>query len=307
MKELSTKVNARQALAGMDEQLVASFIAGLSGAGAWDPSYTKVPFYNGLTGKPYSGGNILRLAFFSSVATRSAAAFLTFKQAQELGGHVKKGAKGVRLMFYKPIFKTHETELEDGSIAEDVVQTYPAINFFTVFSVEDCEVDTAKIVPIEGFTPISASFVLAVLKYAGARVMVTEVTRYLSDPDIIVLPDLTTVKKEDLPAWIGCALRSLATWAALHVPQLCHKALYDRYKAEIEPWTCEALIADLGASFASARLGVPYVHTLMPDEREAWTDALRAKPEILRKAADAAGVVADWIVQCAAGLCAKGF
>ena len=308
MPNLKKKVNPCHTLAAMDTQLVERFIEGLGGTGAWDPSYTKVPFYNGLTGKPYKGANVLRLAFFSSVTDRSAAAFLTFKQAQELGGHVKRGAKGMRLMFYKPIVKTQETELDDGSVSVDEVQTYPAINFFTVFSVADCEVDAAKIAPIEGFKPMSAgldqslgaSFVLALLKYAGARVMVTRLGRYSLSPDCITLPDLSTIKAEDLPGWISYALLALSTWAAVHVPKLRHKALYDKYRAELDPWACEALISDLAASFACARLGTPYMQTLMPDECAAWTAALKAKPEILRKAADAAGQVAEWIVQCAA-------
>ena len=57
-----------------------------------------VPF-----GTPYKGINALLLLMSSSMNGFDSPYFMTFKQAQELGGKVIKGSKGTMVVFYKQL------------------------------------------------------------------------------------------------------------------------------------------------------------------------------------------------------------
>lgn len=60
--------------------------------------------------------------------------FLTFKQASELGGHVRKGERGSKVYFVKQLQVRDER-------AEDKVATplVPMLREYTVFNVAQCE------------------------------------------------------------------------------------------------------------------------------------------------------------------------
>ncbi|WP_039065526.1 ArdC-like ssDNA-binding domain-containing protein, partial [Shigella boydii] len=64
--------------------------------------------------------------------------WLTYKQAQELGGQVRKGEHGTTAIFYK----TLEKEDEDGEI-----EKIPMLKAFTVFNVEQIDGLSIESVP----------------------------------------------------------------------------------------------------------------------------------------------------------------
>lgn len=60
--------------------------------------------------------------------------FVTYKQAQELGGHVKKGEKGHKIIFWKLITVKEENQQE-----EEEQKEVPLMKFYTIFNIEQCE------------------------------------------------------------------------------------------------------------------------------------------------------------------------
>lgn len=81
--------------------------------------------------KPYRGINvwILMSAGYTSPY------FVTFKQAQELGGNVQKGEKGLPVAFYK--FDEYAKENKDTGETEK--HNSVIVRFYTVFNVSQCE------------------------------------------------------------------------------------------------------------------------------------------------------------------------
>ena len=57
---------------------------------------------NYVSGKLYRGINMLMMNFFSP---HTIPYYLTFKQAKQLGGKVRKGAKSQRVIYFKVLFK----------------------------------------------------------------------------------------------------------------------------------------------------------------------------------------------------------
>jgi antirestriction protein ArdC len=79
------------------------------------------------TKKEYRGINVFLLAF----TPHKSRFFLTYKQAEALGGHVKKGEKGYPIIFWTFIDKDKEDS--------DKKKKIPLLRYYTVFNLEQCE------------------------------------------------------------------------------------------------------------------------------------------------------------------------
>ncbi|MGI4756387.1 MAG: ArdC family protein, partial [Janthinobacterium lividum] len=98
---------------------------------------------NFATGRPYQGVNVMLL--WST--PYSAPFWLTYKQAKELGGAVRKGEKGTPIVFYKQFTGkkdgTHQTSDQPAEQPDDQdagkARTAFMLISYTVFNVEQCE------------------------------------------------------------------------------------------------------------------------------------------------------------------------
>lgn len=86
-------------------------------------------------GIPYQGINVIML--WSEAVSRgfSAPIWMTFRQAKELGGHVRKGESGSPVVYANKITKT-EIDHETG---EEVDAEIPFMKGYTAFNVEQIE------------------------------------------------------------------------------------------------------------------------------------------------------------------------
>jgi len=74
---------------------------------------------DGHTGRAYSGVNVLLLWATAAERGYPSAGWLTFKQALDAGGHVRKGEKGTRVIFVSTFEKTDATTGETGRRCRD--------------------------------------------------------------------------------------------------------------------------------------------------------------------------------------------
>lgn len=86
------------------------------------------------TGKPYSVLNQMLLG--------KPGEYLTFKQIQDAGGKIKKGAKSRMVVFWKFIQK--EVSDGNGGIKRDsngmpIIESIPFLRYYNVFHINDCE------------------------------------------------------------------------------------------------------------------------------------------------------------------------
>ena len=78
------------------------------------------------TGRPYSVLNQLLL--------RKPGEYLTFKQATEAGGSVRKGEKASIVVFWKPLPVKEKTK--DG---KEVTKIVPLLRYYHVFHIDQCD------------------------------------------------------------------------------------------------------------------------------------------------------------------------
>ena len=86
-------------------------------------------------GQPYSGINVVMLWMEAVEAGYSAPIWMTFRQAKELGAHVRKGEHGATVVYASTFRKTEE----DKETGEEVERDIPFMKGYRVFNVEQIE------------------------------------------------------------------------------------------------------------------------------------------------------------------------
>jgi antirestriction protein ArdC len=85
-------------------------------------------------GIPYKGINVVMLWSASVTKGYACPIWLTFKQALELGGNVRKGETGELVVYADRITRT-----ETDALGEEVEQAIPFLKGYTVFNAEQCD------------------------------------------------------------------------------------------------------------------------------------------------------------------------
>ena len=85
-------------------------------------------------GTPYSGINILQLWIVAEEMGYESATWMTYNQAQEFGGQVRKGEKATQVVFAST-FNKEETQ-DDGSKKDKAI---PFLKTYCVFNVEQID------------------------------------------------------------------------------------------------------------------------------------------------------------------------
>src|SRR4051795_4990875 len=88
---------------------------------------------NAATNRPYSGCNVI-LLWMAQAAGYRTPRFLTFRQALDLGGNVRKGEHGTKVYFVKQL-----QVREQGADDERSTRLIPLMREYTVFNVDQCE------------------------------------------------------------------------------------------------------------------------------------------------------------------------
>ena len=140
------------------------------------------------TGKPYRGINVLMLSVEAMSHNYTDSRWLTFRQARELGTHIRKGEHGTPIVFYRL------REVSEGT--SDVADTDPAakrnipmLKAYTVFNASqlECIPDRFALRPPVAWQPVSEAEQMinktgAVICHGGNRAV------YRPSDDIIQLP-----------------------------------------------------------------------------------------------------------------------
>ena len=108
-----------------------------AGAAPWVKPWSASPGANtpcnAVSNRPYSGCNVV-LLWMAQAAGYRTPRFLTFKQALELGGNVRKGEHGTKVYFVKQLQVRDQDAGDDSS-----TRLIPMMREYTVFNVDQCE------------------------------------------------------------------------------------------------------------------------------------------------------------------------
>ena len=245
---------------------------------------------NALTARPYSGVNVLIL--WGAVIEHGFASqsWLTFRQAREAGGCVRKGERGQTVVYadrFTPEAEKQRAEREGGE-----ARAVPFLKRFTVFNVAQCEglrddlaSDPAPL-PEREIVPLAEEVIAASgvdFRIGGDKAF------YAPGPDFVQVPPQPAFF-EQVNYYRTC-LHEL-THATGHSSRLA-RDLLNAFGSK--DYAREELVAEMGSAFLCAALGI------QPTVRHAdyigtWLEVLREDNRAIFRAASAASKAADWLL-----------
>ena len=245
---------------------------------------------NALTARRYSGVNVLIL--WGAVIEHGwpSQSWLTFRQAQEAGGCVRKGEHGVTVVYADRF--TPEAEKARARNEGGEARAIPFLKRFTVFNVAQCEGLRPSLAPEPAplperqIVPVAEQVIAASgidFRIGGNRAF------YVPAHDYVQVPPQPAFF-EQINYYRTC----------LH--ELCHGS---GHKSRLnwnlansfgsKDYAREELIAEMGSAFLCAALGiVPTVRHA--DYLGSWLDVLREDNRAIFRAASAASKAADWLL-----------
>lgn len=254
-----------------------------SGAGA-----TGMPF-NRKSGKAYSGVNVLILWLAAMEAGFNSSAWLTFKQAGELGGNVKKGSKGVQIVY----FSTMEREQTDKSTGEIDSKKFGFMKSYTVFNLEQCE-GIEDGITRRTFHGNEAAELL--MERSGARILEQGGKAFFRpSTDEIYLPERIRFTADE--GFYSVAMHELTHWTG--GKGRLAREFSGRFGSEA--YAFEELIAELGAAFVCADLGM--IPATMADHAsyiQSWLKVLKNDKKAIFTAASQASKAHGYLMAAAA-------
>lgn len=261
-----------------------------AGALPWAPEWNgggfKMP--HRVTGEAYRGINVVLLWMSAMERGLTGQTWMTFKQAIELGGAVRKGEKATRIVFFKTL------EL-DGENEGDDPRKIPMLRTYSVFNTDQIDGLPAKYHPaaaIDGSAMRDADKEAA-LRSCGA-IINEGGTRaaYSPSQDVVQMPDFE--RFHSTAGYLATLAHELCHWTG-------HKTRLDRF-ADGKPgkanYAFEELVAELGSAFISARLGIVGEHfESHAGYLAGWLDIMQEDKRAIFRAAAAAQAAADMVLE----------
>jgi antirestriction protein ArdC len=246
--------------------------------------------HNASTRSRYSGINIVILWDAVISCGFSTNAFLTFRQALSLGGHVRQGERGTTVVYAKPFTPAEERRRaeREGREAARILM----LKRFTVFNTDQCDDLPAEVCASP--SPIPDDFILPA---ADALIKATGADFRIGGDQAFYAPGLDFVQVPRPDAyfepvnWHRTAFHELGHWSG-HGSRL-NRDLSGTFGSV--PYGREELVAEMAGAFVCASMGIePTVRHA--DYIGSWLAIIREDNRAIVRAASAASKAADFIL-----------
>ena len=224
--------------------------------------------------------------FWLSMMPSSSQQWLTYKQAQTLGGCVKKGEKGTPVVFWSITDRKSTDDAGNETVGKSVL-----LKHYTVFSVEQCdgltlptiESDSPELVPHE-----SVDSVVDRLRLRGGLFHGGNGAFYTPSRDAITMPAQS-------------AFRSMSDYHATLLHEAVHATGHESRLNRLTPsrfgsegYAYEELVAELGAAMLCAKCSIDgqLQHSSYIDN---WLRVLKSDKKFILQASAHAQKAIDWI------------
>lgn len=244
---------------------------------------------NLVTGRLYSGSNILLLWMTASLRGYSSLQFCTYKQANDMGARVRKGEKSCNVLFTKRT--TKEDEETGDQKATTIVKVYSVFHVSQLDEVPDRYLHEQAPLDLEPTPQKFRDFISS--SGMDVRFGFNEAC-YIPSQDFIKMPAFGVFDSEE--AFASTLLHESCHWAG-HESRLNRKL---STKFASKEYSFEELIAELGSAFLCARLGYQ-PQTQTASYLQSWLKVLKEDSRAIFTAASYAGQAADWIWKQAYG------
>jgi antirestriction protein ArdC len=241
-------------------------------------------------GTPYKGINTIMLWSDAIAKGFTCPIWMTYKQAQEIGGQVRKGETGSLVVFADRITRTETTDA-----GEETEREIPFMKGYTVFNCEQIDglPDQYRATAAPTLDPVSRidhaeRFFAATgadIRHGGNRAY------YAIQPDYVQMPDFVTFR--DAESYYATLAHEMTHWTR-HPSRLNRD--FGRKRWGDEGYAAEELVAELGSAFLSAELGItPEVRGDHAAYIASWLTVLNNDKRAIFTAASHAQRAADYL------------
>lgn len=222
--------------------------------------------------------------------------YLTFKQAVALGGTVRKGEKGIPVLFWKML----EVSEENASDADQVGKRIPFARYYTVFNVEQCEglnleLPEAPAAPAEFDPIVGAEAIWAAMPAQPSLAHGGNRACYIPGLDSIRMPPRHAFALAE--GYYETLFHEMGHSTG-HASRLNRKEIVSGSYFGAQDYSLEELVAELCAAFLCAEVGID--QAVVENQAayiQGWLEKLRAEPQAFVVAAARAQKAADFILR----------
>lgn len=252
----------------------------------WQRPWESLEVMN-VDGRPYRGINRMLLSW---AGYSKDPRFLTYRKCIELGGNVRKGERGWTVVYWN--FRKVKTKDKDNI---EIQKQVPFLKYYYVFNVEQCENLELKPLPIKTieFEPIDTAKKIIedfsskpIIKHGGSRAC------YNPASDVIQMPIPEFF--HNIESYYSTVFHEIIHSTG-HATRL-NRELKNYF--DIEKYSKEELIAEIGAAFMSAECHIdsPSVDKNTIAYIQSWIKALQNDPNMVIRAASKAQKAVDYIL-----------
>lgn len=239
------------------------------------------------TGKPYRGINVWLLSIESMLHGYSSPYWVTFKQAKERGGNVRKGEKATEVVLWKPISK--EIENEEGEVEERKTWLLRSFSVFNLDQTEGIEMPEAEPLPV--LDPIEACESIVTGYFDGPTIDHNGGNRAYYAPalDAVRMPKMGQFDSSE-------------SYYHTLFHELAHSTGHDsRLKRNLalmgkEDYSKEELVAEMSAAFLSGEAGIEFKVDQTAAYIQSWLKVLKDDKKFVVSAAAQAQKASDRIL-----------
>lgn len=285
-------MNANDIRSTITNTIIESLEAGNGKLPPWRKPWAADPNGLGLatslsTGKPYNGINQLLLQVLAMKRGYQSKWFGTFQQIKAASASVRRGEKAVQVVLFRPVSRERTNE-----VGEQVEDKFLVMRTFSVFNVEQTTgLDQFRIGFAQPSETIFERFeamdrlVAAVgidLRHGGNKAF------YSPGGDYIQMPHRHQFESSE--TYYQTLAHEMTHWSEKRIG-------FDRVKEE-NSYALGELVAELGASFLLAELGLPASENIENCTRYLahWIKAMRGDTRFIFKAAATASKAVDFLL-----------
>ena len=258
----------------------------------------------------YSGINSLVLKLSQQVLGYEDPRWMTYNQAQDLGGQVRKGEKGVQILVpYKNVRKEKDSTTGEEKVAGSYI-TFGVKTVFNVEQIDGLNLPTVEAEAGEPKTPLEAQdFILDRYKksmeakglktpavsytYVGAYGSHSSSPNWNPASDVITLP---TKEQFNSPEDMFDTIAHELAHSTGHKDRLDRTELTKDYGTDNAARGKEELIAEISSAILASMFGVNSDFDNTAAYVKSWLQALQDNPEMVMSASSEAQKVVDYLL-----------
>jgi antirestriction protein ArdC len=262
----------------------------------WKDGVPRIPLRH--NGEPYRGVNILILWLTAVERGYSSPNWMTFQQANELGGGVRKGEKGTHIT-YTSTLKRVKLDNDGNPVFDDkgyeLIEEVHFLKGYTVFNVEQIDglpdkYHSTPPSPLNQADRIKLADALAAATGADIRHGGDRAYNSL-EGNYVQMPPYPTFR--DPESYAATLMHELVHWTR-HPDRLGRE--FGRERWGDEGYAMEELVAEIGAAFLCAEFGIaPKTREEHSSYIASWLEVLRNDKQAIFNAAAHAQRAVDFI------------